>query len=87
MTAVQCECGFSELADETLTDHLHQAFAPDDMRGKDGIVHQELSSLACGCGFTAATADELDEHFLQAFTPDDGTGRDGNRHARPAGDR
>lgn len=76
MIAVQCACGFSGLADETITDHLHQVFAPADMRGKDGLVHEEMNSLACGCGFTATTAEALDEHFLQTFTPDDGTGRD-----------
>jgi hypothetical protein len=85
MIAVQCVCGFSGLADETITDHLHHVFMPADMRGKDGFVHEELSSLACSCGLTAITADELDEHFLKTFMPDDGTGRDGKRHGRPAG--
>jgi hypothetical protein len=87
MIAIQCACGFSELADETITDHLHRAFAPDDARGQDGLVHEETTSLACSCGFGAITADELDEHFLKAFTPDDGIGHDGLMHGRPAGPR
>jgi len=85
MTAVQCACGFSGLADETITDHLEIVFVPRDMRGKDGLVHEELNPLECSCGFTASTPDQLDEHFLQAFMPDDGTGSDGKTHRRSAG--
>jgi hypothetical protein len=84
MTAVRCTCGFAELADETVTDHLLRVFSPDDLRGKDGQVHEEGNSLACSCGFTAITPDELDEHFLAMFTPKDTIGRDGNKHG-PAG--
>jgi hypothetical protein len=83
MIAIQCACGFSELADETITDHLHTVFAPEDMRGHDGLIHDEMTGLACSCGFGAITADELDEHLLRAFAPDDGIGRDGTRHGRP----
>jgi hypothetical protein len=82
----QCRCGFSELADETLTDHLLRVFTPDDMRGNDGQVHEEGAALACLCGFAASTADELDEHFGIVFTPDDAIGSDGRKHG-PAGSR
>jgi hypothetical protein len=80
MAAVTCLCGFTELADETLIDHLLRVFAPDDMRGNDGQLHEEGSRLACFCGFTANAADALDEHFRTVFTPDDGIGNDGNKH-------
>jgi hypothetical protein len=80
MTAAMCLCGFTELADETLTDHLLQVFAPNDMRGNDGQVHEEGSGLACFCGFAASAVDALDEHFRAVFTPDDRIGNDGNKH-------
>jgi hypothetical protein len=80
MTAPQCLCGFSELPDESLTDHLFQVFTPDDMRGNDGRVHEEEAALACSCGFTAIMANELDEHFRTVFTPDDAIGSDDKRH-------
>lgn len=84
ITPAQCACGFTELGDETLTDHLHGVFTPDDMRVKDGLVHEERKRLACSCGLAARTPDELDGHFRDVFTPDDGVGRDGRKHA-PAG--
>jgi hypothetical protein len=81
MTAARCLCGFTELDDETLTDHLNQVFIPDDMRGNDGKVHEEGADLACSCGFTAITTDEIDEHFHAVFTPPDAIGNDGQQHA------
>jgi hypothetical protein len=80
MTTGTCSCGFTELDDETLTDHLHLVFEPDDRIGTDGQAHGEGDPLTCACGFTAATVGELDEHLLKAFTPDDAVGRDGQRH-------
>jgi hypothetical protein len=84
MIPAQCACGFTELDDETITDHLHLVFTPDDIRGKDGLVHEEGERLACFCGFTARTPDELDQHFRKVFTPDDAVGPDGKKHG-PAG--
>jgi hypothetical protein len=86
MTANQCLCGFTELADETLADHLLRVFTPDDMRGNDGQVHQEGTALACFCGFVANTTGELDQHFSTVFTPDNAIGNDGQKHG-PAGTR
>jgi hypothetical protein len=80
MTAAQCTCGFTELDDEQITDHLLLVFEPDDHRGSDGLVHEEGGSLTCLCGFAAVTAEELDLHFSKAFTPNDAIGRDGKRH-------
>ena len=80
MTAMHCSCGFAELADEELTDHLLLAFEPPDLRGNDGLVHAEGKLLTCLCGLAAATAGELDQHFLQAFTAQDAIGHDGKRH-------
>jgi hypothetical protein len=80
MTAMQCSCGFTELADEEITDHLLLAFEPPDLRGNDGLVHAEGKLLTCLCGLTAPTAGELDQHFLQAFTPQHAIGQDGQRH-------
>jgi hypothetical protein len=80
MMAVHCSCGFKELDDEAITDHLHQVFTPEDSRGNDGLVHMEGDRLTCVCGFTAITPEELDDHFLALFTPDDAIGRDGERH-------
>lgn len=81
LTAIQCLCGFTELADETVTDHLLQVFVPADMAGKDGLVHEEVRKMACLCGFAATTPEQLDGHFLAAFTPDDAIGPDGKKHA------
>jgi len=80
MAAARCSCGFTELADESITDHLLQAFEPEDGQGNDGQVHEERRPRACACGRTASTAEELDHHFLAVFTPADATGRDGTRH-------
>jgi hypothetical protein len=80
MTATKCSCGFTELDDESMTDHLHQVFEPDHHRGNDGLVHEERDRLTCACGMAAITADELDQHFLKVFTADDAIGRDGQRH-------
>jgi hypothetical protein len=73
-------CGFTELADEEITDHLELVFEPDDPTGNDGRVHEETSNLTCSCGLAAITTDEFDTHFLAVFTPADGLGRDGMRH-------
>jgi hypothetical protein len=80
MTAVQCACGFTELADEGLTDHLELVFEPQDLRGNDGLLHEETSNLTCSCGLAAATTEELDDHILAVFTPADAVGSDGKRH-------
>jgi hypothetical protein len=80
MTPVNCTCGFTELADETLTDHLVWVFTPEDGLGNDGMLHEETGHRTCLCGLAATTPDDLDQHFLKVFTPDDAIGRDGNRH-------
>jgi hypothetical protein len=80
MVILQCLCGFTELADESLTDHLHRVFAPQNGIGRDGEVHDEASDCACLCGLRTDTAVELDEHFLAVFTPDDAIGDDGQQH-------
>lgn len=79
MTAVRCACGFTELADEDVIDHLLRVFEPDQMES-DGPVHEERERLACACGLAAVTAEELDAHFITVFTPADAIGRDGQRH-------
>jgi hypothetical protein len=86
MAAARCLCGFTELDDETLADHLALVFTPDDSVGNDGNVHDELSGRACACGFAGVTSEELEGHLMEAFTPADGIGLDGKRHgARDAG--
>jgi len=80
MIAARCSCGFTQLADEEIIDHLQLVFEPDDHRGSDGRVHEERASLTCACGLAAITSDELDAHFLQVFTPGDGIGRDSHKH-------
>jgi hypothetical protein len=80
MAATSCSCGFTELADESITDHLLQAFEPEGSRGNDGQAHEERGLRTCACGLTASTAGELDRHFLAVFTPADAVGRDGRRH-------
>jgi len=80
MAVADCACGFTELADEEITDHLGLVFEPDDLAGNDGQVHQETSSLTCSCGLIAITTGELDIHFLAVFTPADAVGRDGRKH-------
>jgi hypothetical protein len=78
-----CLCGFTEQADESLVDHLERVFTPASMRGKDGLVHEEMDDLACACGFTAVSPVQLDTHFLAAFMPGDGVAADGTRHGIP----
>lgn len=77
---MRCTCGFAELADEGIADHLQRVFEPADSKGNDGQVHQETTSLTCACGLAATTPGELDTHFLAVFTPDDHIGIDGNKH-------
>jgi hypothetical protein len=85
MIAGQCKCGFAELEDETLIDHLQLAFEPADHTGSDGLVHEEGDRLSCLCGFAAISSDDLDQHFLAVFTPADAVGQDGSKH-EPARD-
>ena len=80
VAAVRCACGFTELADEEITDHLELVFEPDDPVGNDGQIHEERGSLTCSCGLAAITTEELDAHFLAVFTPADPVGRDGKKH-------
>jgi hypothetical protein len=80
MTTARCTCGFTELADEQMIDHLLQVFEPDDHIGNDGLAHEERQPLTCACGLTASTPGALDAHMLQAFTPDDAKDRDGQLH-------
>jgi hypothetical protein len=75
-----CSCGFTELADESITDHLQYTFELDDNRGIDGLIHAETSEFTCSCGLTAAVAAAVDEHFLAVCTPPDRIGRDGKEH-------
>jgi hypothetical protein len=86
MTVARCTCGFTELADEELTDHLLQVFEPDDHKGNDGVAHEERDHLTCACGVTASTPGELDAHLLKVFTPDDVIGNDGHMHESAAAD-
>jgi hypothetical protein len=82
MTSQQCTCGFTEVdgADEAVSDHLFEVFAPDDGKGADGRVHLEGEApLFCMCG-AGGSAEELDAHFLAVFTPDDHIGRDDGKH-------
>ena len=82
MTGKRCACGFTEAegVDETLDDHLREAFTPEDGRGADGVVHFEgLQDLFCLCGAGGSTA-ALDAHFLEVFRPADFAGRDGLIH-------
>ncbi len=80
MTAAHCTCGFTELADEELGDHLLLVFEPEDRTGNDGLAHEEREHLTCACGLVASTSDELDAHLLRVFTPADAIGSDGRRH-------
>ena len=77
---MRCSCGFAELDDESVTDHLQAAFTPDDLVGNDGQVHEESKTRTCFCGYAATTSDEFDAHILKVFTPADFIGRDGLRH-------
>ena len=80
MTPARCSCGFEELADEKITDHLHAVFEPPDRMGNDGKAHEERDRLTCLCGFTASMVNDLDAHFLKVFTPDDAIAADGSKH-------
>jgi hypothetical protein len=80
MPGAQCLCGFTELDDEGLPDHLAVSFTPDDSVGNDGNVHEELPGHACACGFSGSSASALEGHLMAAFTPGDGIGLDGRRH-------
>ncbi len=80
MMAARCACGFTELPDENILDHLAVVFTPDDCVGNDGKVHEELPGHACACGFVGITPEELEGHLMEAFTPADGTGLDGREH-------
>jgi hypothetical protein len=83
MITAQCVCGFTEdeAGDQTLGDHLFEAFAPEDDKGPDGLVHMEgKRKLTCLCGLAAATPEELDAHLVAKFTPDDAIGGDGKKH-------
>ena len=83
MNTIQCVCGFieDEAGDQTLDDHLFEAFTPEDDKGSDGLVHMEgQQNLTCFCGLAASTPEELDVHLLALFTPDDAIGRDGKKH-------
>jgi hypothetical protein len=80
MIAPQCTCGFTELDDELITDHLHQVFEPPDRRGNDGLAHEETSRLTCACALLAGTVEDFDAHLLKVFTPGDAIGRDGKQH-------
>jgi len=80
MLATRCACGFTELDDEQILDHLALVFTPDDSVGNDGRVHEELSGRACACGFAGITSEGLESHFLESFRPADGRGRDGRWH-------
>jgi hypothetical protein len=88
MITTRCTCGFTESTgtDETIDDHLLEAFETDDDTAPDGQVHVEgAKSFFCLCGAGGSTK-ELDMHFLLVFTPANCIGRDGNKHeARPAG--
>ena len=81
--AARCACGFRELADEEIIDHLELVFEPADLTGNDGQAHEERDRLTCACGLSAITPEELDEHFLKVFTPGDAIGTDGRRHEPP----
>ena len=85
MTTAQCSCGFRELGDEEIIDHLLNVFEPEDHRGTDSLVHEERDRLVCACGFVAITTEELDSHFLKVFRPDDASGRDGQKHEADCG--
>ena len=80
MISARCTCGFTELADEEMTDHLLLVFEPADHIGNDGLVHEERERLTCACGLAAITSEEFDAHILKAFTPSDAIGNDGRRH-------
>ena len=77
---MRCSCGFTELDDEEIIDHLLLVFEPADGRGSDGQVHEELDLRACSCGFTAEVSMQLDAHFLKQFIPASAIAPDGRQH-------
>jgi hypothetical protein len=83
MLAMRCACGFEELADEQLIDHLLAVFEPADAVGTNGEIHEEMVGRACSCGFFAISGSEMDTHFLAVFTPVGLAGRDGRTHESP----
>jgi hypothetical protein len=85
MSAARCICGFTELADEELIDHLLLVFERDDRVGNDGLVHEERELRTCACGLAAITSEEFDAHLLKVFTPDDAIGNDGQWHEQVGG--
>jgi hypothetical protein len=86
MITARCACGFTELADEEIGDHLLLVFEPEDHVGSDGLPHEERDHLTCACGFSAITSEEFDRHILKVFAPDDAIGTDGRRHELVAED-
>jgi hypothetical protein len=80
MPRSSCSCGFAELADESITDHLQYVFELGDDRGTDGNAHFETALLTCSCGLATHAPAVLDEHFLAIFTPPSRIARDGRRH-------
>jgi len=80
----RCACGFTELDDEEIADHLALVFTPDDSIGPDGKLHEELLGLACACGYLAIAPEEIEGHLLTAFMAADGIGLDGKRHENPS---
>jgi hypothetical protein len=45
--------------DEIIGDHLLEMFTPEDCRGTDGLLHEEVEpDLTCSCGLAAATPEE-----------------------------
>jgi hypothetical protein len=81
-----CQCGFTELADETFADHVLAVFTPQDSHGVDGRAHDESKPLTCCCGFPATSPEELDLHFFHVFVPLNTTGTDGKKHGPVTGD-
>jgi hypothetical protein len=80
MIAARCTCGFTELADEELIDHLLRVFEPGDHIGNDGLAHEEHQPLTCACGLSTVAPEDLDAHLLKVFAPGDAIGSDGKRH-------
>jgi hypothetical protein len=78
--ATQCACGFEELADEQVVDHLLAVLEPADAIGTDGKIHEEMANLVCSCGIASISGDGMDAHFLVAYTPADSVGNDGRTH-------
>ncbi len=80
MLARRCACGFEELEDEQVIDHLLAVFESPDSAGADSLVHLEMALKACSCGLSFASGGEMDAHFLAVFMPVDSVGSDGRKH-------